>query len=163
MPDSDVVLRACFTLHEEHEWDENNYCYCGAKGYNVIFSWAPGEQIFGYTVVENGYASEPAEPAQDGVVFVGWYTVDGKKFDFDTPITEDIELIATFEPANDILLGDLNGDGSVNAMDTNLLKRVLAGVLTLSDETMAYADINSDGQINGLDSNLLSRIVSGAN
>ena len=31
---------------------------------------------------------------------------------------------------DDILLGDINGDGTVNAMDTNLLKRVLAGVLT---------------------------------
>ena len=64
---------------------------------------------------------------------------------------------------DDILLGDINGDGAVNAMDTNLLKRVLAGVLTPDDETIAYADINRDGQINGLDSNLLSRIVSGAN
>ena len=64
---------------------------------------------------------------------------------------------------DDILLGDINGDGAVNAMDTNLLKRVLAGVLTPDDKTIAYADINRDGQINGLDSNLLSRIVSGAN
>ena len=97
------------------------------------------------------------------MVFVGWYTVDGKKFDFDTPITEDIELIAKFEPANDVLLGDVSGDGKVNSMDANILKRVIAGVLALEDSATLAGDLNGDGKINGLDANILSRIISGTN
>ena len=59
--------------------------------------------------------------------------------------------------------GDLNGDGAVNAMDSNIMKRILAGVLTPTDEDIENADLNNDGSINGIDSNFLSRIISGTN
>ena len=59
--------------------------------------------------------------------------------------------------------GDINGDGTVNAMDSNIMKRILAGVLTPTDEDIENADLDNDGSINGIDSNFLSRIISGTN
>lgn len=59
--------------------------------------------------------------------------------------------------------GDLNGDDAVNSMDVNLMKRVLAGVLTLTDEQMTVGDLDGNGQINSFDSNDLSKIIAGSN
>ena len=57
--------------------------------------------------------------------------------------------------------GDLNGDGIVNVIDVNIIKRVLAGVVTLDSKVEKAADLNSDGSINSIDSNLLSRKIAG--
>ncbi len=61
------------------------------------------------------------------------------------------------------ILGDLNGDGNVNSKDTNVMKRIFAGILILTGAQKSAADINGDGFINSLDSNALVRIVTGGN
>ncbi len=61
-----------------------------------------------------------------------------------------------------ITLGDLNGDGNVNAMDVNIAKRILSGSVTPTASQNAAGDINGDGQFNGKDANLLARFASGA-
>jgi hypothetical protein len=65
--------------------------------------------------------------------------------------------------AGDVLLGDINGDGEVNAKDSNLLKQMLSGSIEFpagSRENLA-ADINGDGEISAKDSNLIKQIISG--
>lgn len=57
--------------------------------------------------------------------------------------------------------GDLNGDGQINSMDVNIIKRFLAGVVTPTDSQSAAADVNGDGAFTSLDSNALSRIIAG--
>ena len=59
-------------------------------------------------------------------------------------------------------LGDLTGDGNVNAMDVNIAKRILSGSVTPTAAQKLAGDINGDGQFNGKDSNALTRIASGA-
>ena len=49
------------------------------------------------------------------------------------------------------LLGDVNGDGHINASDAILIMRHVLGVITLTDEQMIRADYNQDGQINASD------------
>lgn len=63
--------------------------------------------------------------------------------------------------ANFILVGDVNLDGEVNAMDINSMKRVLSGSTTLNGARTLAADLNGDGMVNGVDSNSLNRYVSG--
>jgi len=60
-----------------------------------------------------------------------------------------------------VLKGDMNGDGEVNAMDSNIVKRILSGTMSPTEEQILYGDIDGDGVINGIDSNLLARIVAG--
>ena len=51
------------------------------------------------TVNHGDKATEPeTDPKKEGYTFDGWYTKDGEKYDFDTPVTEDIELIAHWTP-----------------------------------------------------------------
>lgn len=57
-----------------------------------------GYHFYGAYTEEDVYASVPEIPIQNGYTFEGWYTEDGNLFDFDTPITGDITLIARWEP-----------------------------------------------------------------
>jgi len=58
--------------------------------------------------------------------------------------------------------GDVNGDGEINAMDINIIKRVLAGAVTLEEKYLSAADLNGDGEVNSFDSNFISRVASGS-
>lgn len=56
-----------------------------------------------------------------------------------------------------IVVGDANGDGSVNALDANLMRRMIVGLYDKND----CMDINKDGSLNALDANLFRRMVVG--
>ena len=56
--------------------------------------------------------------------------------------------------------GDLNNDGSVNSIDSNMMKRMLVG-LPFSEQAIDAADVNEDGSINAQDANVLRRFISG--
>lgn len=56
-----------------------------------------------------------------------------------------------------ILLGDVNGDGSVNVIDANMVRRAAAKLILLSDTQKLAADVNHDGKINIVDANLIRR------
>lgn len=77
----------------------------------------------------------------------------------DKNVTHDV----TLQELGDILLGDINGDGEVNAKDSNLLKQMLSGSIEFpagSRENLA-ADINGDGEISAKYSNLIKQIILG--
>ena len=56
------------------------------------------------------------------------------------------------------LKGDVNGDGSVNISDVNVLISIILGA-TLDAETMKRADVNEDGSINISDVNEVIAII----
>ncbi len=60
-----------------------------------------------------------------------------------------------------VIIGDIDGDGKINAKDTNMLKRVFAGVVSLSDTQKKAADIDGDGKVNSFDANHLIRLATG--
>lgn len=57
--------------------------------------------------------------------------------------------------------GDLNGDGQTNAMDANIIRRILSGTVTPEKSQYDAADMNGDGKVNNADANLVTRLVSG--
>lgn len=59
------------------------------------------------------------------------------------------------------LKGDINGDGKVNAMDTNEVKRIIGGSLEFNESKRLAADVNTDGYVNAVDINILSRFIIG--
>lgn len=45
----------------------------------------------------NGTVLKPVDPERNGYTFVGWYTEDGKSFDFKTVLTSNIKLVAKWQ------------------------------------------------------------------
>lgn len=91
-----------------------NYTTSCVKTYKVTFNandhgTAPTAQ----NVEENTKATEPTAPSATGYTFGGWYTdqacSDDKKFNFDTPITEDITLYAKWTANTYTITLDANG------------------------------------------------------
>ena len=74
--------------------DDADVTYC-----DVTFALNGGDgEDFVMSVRENSTVSEPAEPTRSGYTFLGWFA-DGSetKFDFNTPITENITLTAKWQ------------------------------------------------------------------
>ena len=67
--------------------------------YTVTFSSAGGSSVASQQVREGLTATEPTPaPTKAGYDFTGWYK-DGNPFNFSTPITENITLVAQWVPA----------------------------------------------------------------
>ncbi len=69
------------------------------KFYSVAFVDWDGERL-DEQIVEHGSVgriSQPDAPVKDGFIFAGWF-LDGKKFDFASPIVGDVTVTAMFEP-----------------------------------------------------------------
>ena len=63
--------------------------------YTVSFVTNNDAVIDSKTVAENSLITKPEDPVNQGYIFLGWL-LDGQEFNFNTPITRDIELVANW-------------------------------------------------------------------
>lgn len=93
-----------------------------------------------------------------GYKFVGWSTTsDGEvEYSSDTTLTvknltstngESITLYAVWE----LVIGDVNADGFIDAKDFMVVHRYLAGTETISEDRLLAADVNQDGVVDYVD------------
>ena len=69
--------------------------------YDVIFDSNGGTAVDTQKNVQYGTtATKPENPTREGYRFLGWFTKDGKAFDFSTPITKSMTLTAKWEIVN---------------------------------------------------------------
>ncbi len=94
--------------------------------------------------------------------------IDGYPVDYDLTYTAvdgtvsiGTETTTTTKPLPVGLIGDMNGDGSLNMFDALLLYGGVNGVRQLTDQQLALADFTGDGNLNMMDALLLFRHVSG--
>ncbi len=76
---------------------------CSKKEYEVTFDTQGGSVISSLKVKENGTIEKPKNPTKEGYIFEGWYYED-KKFDFNTKISDDIQLVAKWSKVENIQL-----------------------------------------------------------
>ena len=129
--------------------------------YDIIFTFG-GEDgvLFGYSVPDGTVIEEPAEPGQEGKVFLGWYTEENEKWDFATPVTKDLVLTAKFEDASTILYGDVDGDTKVTAADALEVLKSVVGKVTLTDDQSKAADVDGSGKVDAADAlEILKKVV----
>lgn len=69
------------------------YAQWQATSHTVTFDTNGGNAIASQTVDDKGKAKEPTAPTRDSWTFAGWY-LNGVKYDFTTPVTQDITLKA---------------------------------------------------------------------
>ena len=64
------------------------------------------------TVADGGTATNPGSPTKSHYTFSGW-TLNGTAYNFSTPVTSDITLVASWTPVNYTVSFDSNGGSSV--------------------------------------------------
>ena len=121
------------------------------KGYTVIFM--NGSSQYAMQVVKDK-ASAPDTPVKSGYRFVGWYNGNAK-WNFDTPVTENLTLTAKWEkihtsvpsaPRYDVAVSD-GAHGSVSVSPKSASKGSTVAVTVTPDkgyalETLAVTDKN---------------------
>jgi len=90
-----------------------------------------------------------------------WQYYNKGAFDLSGKPTIALDAFLTSDTPDNLIYGDLNGDGRVNSTDYTLLKRYLLGAI----QTFPYergikaADLNLDGRINSTDYTVLKRYL----
>lgn len=122
------------------------------QGHEVTYM--DGEDVYAMQVV-NDKASAPDTPVKSGYRFAGWYSGDAK-WNFDTPVTENLTLTAKWEkihtsapsaPRYDVAVSD-GAHGSVTVSPKSASKGSTVTVTVTPDkgyalETLAVTDKNS--------------------
>ena len=98
------VVNGDITLYAR--WSE-----VGETVYTVTFDTDGGNEIDPVSVKADEKVSEPTTPVKSGYKFGGWYSDAGKqnKYDFNTPVTENITLYAHWSEA--VYIVTFNTDG----------------------------------------------------
>ena len=123
------------------EGEENTYSFIMPQGdvvitavterpkYTITFDSKGGSSIAPKTIVNGEAADKPGAPVWAGRGFAGWYTDEAytQKYDFATPVTENITLYARW-----FLWGDVNNDGTADSYDALLIRRCRAGLTDYS-------------------------------
>ena len=64
--------------------------------FNVVFDSAGGSKVNTQEVEKGKMATRPSNPTREGYTFIGWFLND-KEYNFQTPVNEDIKLVAKWE------------------------------------------------------------------
>ena len=86
------------------KWEKDDYV-------KVSFETVGGNTIEPISVKKGEKVTRPIDPKKTGHTFKMW-TLNGEAFDFETPITEDITLLATYEDVYSVYF-DSNGGSKV--------------------------------------------------
>ena len=66
------------------------------KSFTVTFDAGEGSKVDSQKIEYGSCAKEPAVPARKGYTFEGW-TLDGNAYDFKTPVTDELKLVASWK------------------------------------------------------------------
>lgn len=121
-PGSDKVFNTAVTTYGQNtaRWQEingSNIAYIKGVAttyYDVSFDSNGGTAVDTQKNVQYGTtATKPENPTREGYRFLGWFTEDGKAFDFSTPITKSMTLTAKWEIVNvDAYIIPITSDGT---------------------------------------------------
>ncbi len=77
------------------EWEDDGSC--NPNTYVVKFNSNGGSSVKSETVIEGNRATVPVNPTKNGYKFLGWTDKNGRNFNFNTRIYENITLYAEWE------------------------------------------------------------------
>ena len=134
------------TLTYKYEIDTTNsnnceYLYERLK-YTVAFNTMGGTEIASVMVERGGTIQQPKNPQKHEYKFREW-TLDNETYDFDTPVTGDITLTATYDTTD---LYTLKTGQEVNKSIKTLVKGSVASYSTF-DYTVEHIEFYSNGEL----------------
>ena len=124
----------------------------------------PGQTVQVYMPIPDNYDPNKCKlywVKDDGALEQKEFTIVGNNIMFTTDHFSCWALVNenTFEGDN--LLGDVNGDGAVDAGDAVIISRYDAGFITLTAEQLEAGDVNGDGAVDAGDAVIISRYDAG--
>lgn len=128
-----------------------------SKEYTVIFDSKGGSIIESVLVQDGQQVGYPESPTKDGYIFKGWL-LNGETFDFSSPITSDIVLIADYEEKTAsvetiVVKFDTQGGSSVNS-----IKIVKNNVINKPNNPCKNGYTFVEWQLNGKKFNFSTRV-----
>lgn len=143
--DADVIAKTTVT------YGTTDYTDSDGDG-KIEFSFPKGAEG---SMIAPHYAFSITNESEKDAVLVFGLTESAEEGVYDPEIPDEPEI-------PEMILGDLDNNGSVNGKDSNILKIWLSGAIVPTEDERMTGDVNSDGDLNGKDSNLLAQFISGA-
>ena len=113
LPSSDEFKPAdIFDQWREKVTTSKPYYLSLTANYTVTFDTDGGSEVKSQTVAYGGQAAVPVAPAKPGYTFAGWY-LDGKAYDFDAPVTENLTLTANWTVNRYTITFDTDGGSAI--------------------------------------------------
>ena len=134
------------------------YVSCEAT-YDYLVFYVNGTEVARFSGTDNtGWHTFVTPNKYSGWTEFKWvYHKDGNlSYGEDLAAIDNVKLVTTVG-----LLGDVNGDGSVNANDALLLMRYALGLVPASALDLTVADVNHDGNVNANDALMIMRYALG--
>ncbi len=121
---------------------------------------------YDFAIVNKGDTIALPSLSRTDYLFRGWsFNEDGSGQIYaegtSIKVTSSITLYAVWERGNVFLLGDVNGDGEINAADAGLISRYDVGFITLTADQLKASDVNKDGVVDAADAGIISRYDAG--
>ena len=88
------------------------YAHWEIKSYTITFNANGGTSVISQTINYNGKVEEPTVPTKTGYTFKGW-KLNGNTYDFNTPVTDNINLLAEWEINHYTVTFNTNGGTSI--------------------------------------------------
>lgn len=161
---------------EFHGFDEANYDFmttktehywCTSDGQPFTGTFVAGETYYKcWTYICQYYGT--TLPALDDITI----TIDGAYADENDvfmdssgvclEVFKEFVCVAKGDDAEEVLLGDVNGDGWVDSLDAALILQYDAGIKEdLSDSALKAADVNGDDWVDSIDASMILRYDAG--
>lgn len=94
--DADFIQKADFSKLKMPAHDFVLYAHWVAKDVKVIFHPENGQDCVTVPVKAGQLVAQPEKPGREGYVFTGWVDADNHPFSFASPVTDDLDLYASW-------------------------------------------------------------------
>ncbi|MBO4879524.1 MAG: hypothetical protein J5544_04630 [Clostridia bacterium] len=129
--------------------------------------YAIGDGTVGTELSNTGHTYYVCAVPTEGAEFIGWFDENDVLLSEDADYriysdTSTAKYYAHFTEVPeqpDLLPGDVNFDGSVDAVDALLVMRCAMNLISFTDEQLAAGDVNGDGTVNATDAVLIMRMA----
>lgn len=113
--------------------------------YSVVFDTAGGNQIPTQLVSSGNKATMPSKPQKTGYEFICWM-LDGVEYDFTTPVTSNITLVANWKENSGSIGGDIELSAyysEAEGLVGTALKNKLRTIISRNIDPTSYSDLKS--------------------
>lgn len=132
--------------------------------YDTVYGESEGTHLIcliGYDDNKNAFKFINSWGTSWGVGGYGWISYDLVESTEVNTIQSGVGLVLNSEETDDYVLGDVNGDGQVTAIDARKALQIASSEMPLSAWEFVISDVNGDAQVTAIDSRCILQYAGG--